>query len=279
LLSVRPLALTLVVVPVLALTGCGDNAPPARVASAPAPSATLVAVEPVDAGPEIDSAAAAPSAEVSDAGPDDAAPHALACAHQDVQPFLVRGNYIPKPNASAADRKLAAETHAQAVRYRTEQYGYHPGFGRSEWNAHAPPFYVRDTTFMGLPVKMHEKVIPALQCVEAAIKLECTDKPYKPRALAGIRYKNTYRGFEVTNHIYGIAIDLDPGGNPCCGCVKPWSEAPVCTKRVKSEFERMVMPECWVKVFEEYGFYWLGHDVLKDTMHFEFLGDPDKIMQ
>jgi hypothetical protein len=132
---------------------------------------------------------------------------------------------------------------------------------------------------MGLPVKMHEKVIPALKCVEAAIQEVCTDKPYKPRALAGIRYKNTYRGFEVTNHIYGIAIDLDPGANPCCGCVKPWSEMPICTKRVKSEFDRMVMPECWVKVFEEYGFYWLGHDALKDTMHFEFLGDPDKIMQ
>ena len=29
--------------------------------------------------------------------------------------------------------------------------------------------------------------------------------------------------------------------------------------------------------FERYGFYWLGHDVLMDTMHYEFLGDPDKI--
>ncbi|QUS47068.1 hypothetical protein F1331_25700 [Salmonella enterica subsp. enterica serovar Dessau] len=27
------------------------------------------------------------------------------------------------------------------------------------------------------------------------------------------------------------------------------------------------------------GFYWLGHDVLQDTMHFEFLGDPDKVIE
>jgi hypothetical protein len=37
------------------------------------------------------------------------------------------------------------------------------------------------------------------------------------------------------------------------------------------------MPACWVGVFERFGFYWLGHDALKDTMHFEFLGDPERI--
>jgi hypothetical protein len=41
----------------------------------------------------------------------------------------------------------------------------------------------------------------------------------------------------------------------------------------------MAMPECWVHAFERYGFYWLGHDVLRDTMHFEFLGDPDRIVK
>jgi hypothetical protein len=39
------------------------------------------------------------------------------------------------------------------------------------------------------------------------------------------------------------------------------------------------MPECWVHAFERYGFYWLGHDVLRDTMHFEFLGDPARIVK
>jgi hypothetical protein len=41
----------------------------------------------------------------------------------------------------------------------------------------------------------------------------------------------------------------------------------------------MAMPECWVHAFERYGFYWLGHDVLRDTMHYEFLGDPDHILR
>jgi hypothetical protein len=65
--------------------------------------------------------------------------------------------------------------------------------------------------------------------------------------------------------------------NSCCGCVKPWNEAPACKRPAKTEYDRMAMPECWVHAFERYGFYWLGHDVLRDTMHFEFLGDPDKI--
>ena len=132
---------------------------------------------------------------------------------------------------------------------------------------------------MGLPVRMHRKVVPALRCVEEEIKTACVDHPYTPHALAGIRFRNTYRGGEVTNHIYGIAIDVDPAINTCCGCVKPWNEAPACQKPAKTEYDRMAMPECWVHAFERYGFYWLGHDVLKDTMHFEFLGDPDKIVK
>ena len=83
---------------------------------------------------------------------------------------------------------------------------------------------------------------------------------------AGIRYKNTYRGGEVTNHIYGIAIDIDPAINTCCGCVPPWNDAPACKKPAKTEYDRMAMPECWVHAFERYGFYWLGHDTLRDTM-------------
>ena len=126
---------------------------------------------------------------------------------------------------------------------------------------------------------MHRKVVPALQCVEQEIKLACADHPYTARALAGVRFKNTYRGGEVTNHIYGIAIDIDPAINTCCGCVKPWSTSPLCRRPAKSEYDRMMMPECWVHAFERFGFYWLGHDVLRDTMHFEFLGDPNHIVK
>ncbi|HEX8795406.1 MAG TPA: M15 family metallopeptidase, partial [Polyangiaceae bacterium] len=191
-----------------------------------------------------------------------------ACNEQKPQDFLIRGNFLHTPGGNQ-----------RAIQYRTDTYGWFKGFGKPGPDAKAPSTYVVSTTFMGLPVRMHQKVVPALACVEEEIKRSCADHPYTAHALAGIRFKNTYRGGEVTNHIYGIAIDIDPAINTCCGCVPPWNDAPRCHRPAKSEYDRMEMPECWVHAFERYGFYWLGHDVLQDTMHFEFLGDPDKILR
>jgi hypothetical protein len=192
-----------------------------------------------------------------------------ACNQQSPQEFLVRGNFL----------KSGPDGNRRAIQYRTEKYGYFKGYGQAGADARPPSAFLVDTIFMGLPVKMHRKVVPALACVEAEIKLSCVDHPYTAHALAGIRYKNTYRGGEVTNHAYGIAIDVDPSINTCCGCVKPWNDAPACKRPAKTEYDRMAMPECWVHAFERFGFYWLGHDVLRDTMHFEFLGDPDRIVR
>jgi hypothetical protein len=200
-----------------------------------------------------------------------------ACNEQPPQDFLIRSNYLPKGDVAEIKRRV--QLHQDAIRYRTERYGFFRGFGKPEWNAHAPDFYAEDTTFMGKPVRMNKRVTPALKCVEEEIKRACADHPYQPHALAGIRFHNTYHSGEITNHAYGIAIDVDPSLNSCCGCVPPWNSSPLCSRPLKTGYERMSMPECWVHVFERFGFYWLGHDVLQDTMHFEFLGDPEKIVR
>ncbi len=200
----------------------------------------------------------------------------VACHEQGVQPFLVRGNWFPKTTEGdkvKEGRKLLEE----AIKYRTERYGYFEGFGNPKGNPHPPKHYAKSTTFMGMSVQVHEKIVPALQCVEAALKATSAGGEYKPRAMGGIRFKNTYRGVEVSNHVYGIAIDIEPDRNTCCGCVAPWNEHPLCKQKDKTVWQRMAMPRSWVETFEKYGFYWLGHDVLQDTMHFEFLGDPDKV--
>ena len=79
------------------------------------------------------------------------------------------------------------------------------------------------------------------------------------------RVGNTYRGGEVSNHLFGIAIDIDPDKNPCCGCVDPWPTHPLCKLVGASIWEKTALPKCWVQAFERYGFYWLGRDVLQDT--------------
>ncbi len=249
-------------------------------ASVPAPdAATPLSAPAADPAPSVVSvsavasrAADAPAPEVVDASSsaeETASTAASACNEQPPQDFLVRSNFL-KGGKDALER---------AIQYRTDTYGHFKGFGHAGPDAQPPSAYVISTTFMGLPVKMHRKVVPALQCAEEEIKRTCADHPYTPQALAGVRFRNTYRGGEVTNHLFGIAIDIDPARNSCCGCVKPWSDVPACTRPAKTEYDHMAMPECWVHAFERYGFYWLGHDRLRDTMHFEFLGDPDRIVK
>jgi D-alanyl-D-alanine carboxypeptidase len=201
------------------------------------------------------------------------------CREQPAQDFLLRGGQLAKVGASASERQQIQAARQRSIDYRTRQYGHFPGFGKSSDNPHPPNHYAKKTTFMGLPLVVHEKIVPALACVEAALRRECASNPYQPRQVSGIRLKNTYQDYEVSNHVYGIAIDIDSQLNPCCGCVGKWSDSPLCKKKVDSEYERMAMPRCWVEVFERYGFHWLGHDELGDTMHFEFLGDPERIME
>ncbi len=198
------------------------------------------------------------------------------CRPQRAQPFLVRGNWFGStPGAPGAGRQLLA----QAIRYRTEHYGYFAGFGNPTWNPHPPSFYAKAIKFLGFTVQLHAKLEIPLRCVEAALTATHARDDYRPRSVSGIRFRNTYRGSEVSNHVYGIALDIDPDRNTCCGCVAPWPNHPLCKAKKKSIWERMAMPKSWVETFEAYGFYWLGHDVLQDTMHFEFLGDPDAALE
>ncbi len=201
------------------------------------------------------------------------------CNYQDPIPFLVHKNFTIRPETPRAERPARKALQMKAIRYRTELYGHVTGFGRPLWNPHRPGHFASWTKFMGLPVQLNRKIIPAVRCAEDRILIECAATTYRPWKLSGLRFENTHRNFEVSNHLYGIAIDVDPGRNTCCGCVPPWSEHPHCLSEVDSIYERMAMPACWVHVFERFGFYWLGRGRIQDTMHFEFLGDPDRIVR
>jgi hypothetical protein len=255
----------------------GDDA---KAPATPAP-ATTAAASPAPASPAPASPAPAPaptatagSAKVTittDAG-------TLGCREQAAQAFLIRGNWFPRTN-DAEKQKEARKLFEESLKYRTEKYGYFEGYGSAKLNPHPPKFYAKSTTFMGMSVQVNERIIAALKCVEAALKSSPAGNEYKPRAMGGIRFHNTYRGMEISNHVYGIAVDIEPDRNSCCGCVAPWPDHPLCKAKNKTVWERMAMPKSWVDTFERFGFYWLGHDVLQDTMHLEFLGDPDKITE
>jgi len=199
------------------------------------------------------------------------------------KPELIRSYF----RADCTDPKVCVARHMALHDWRTERYGYYPGFGKRSANGFAPVHYTRDTVFQGIHITINENLVAPLRCIERKLATscatcaerpelpgECSKKfPYHPRHLSGLRTKNTFRGGEVSNHVYGIAVDVDPSDNTCCGCVGKWKSHPMCRKKGEPH-ERMIMPYCWVEVFESYGFYWLGRDKLQDTMHFEFLGDP-----
>jgi len=193
-----------------------------------------------------------------------------ACPLQKPQPFLIRSNFV-KHGA------LNASAHEQALRYRAEQYGNVEGLGLERYNKQKAYSSAVSVRFMGLPLQIHKKVAPALRCVERYLERNCTGSKerYTPHAIGGFRQANTYRGGEISNHLFGIAIDIDPNRNPCCGCVAPWPDHPACLRPHETVFERTALPRCWIDGFERFGFYWLGRDPeLRDTMHFEFLGNP-----
>ena len=205
-----------------------------------------------------------------------AAAEEIECTPQAPQPFLIRESWQTRrymERDEIRERRAGAQ---RAIDYRTEQYGQFPGFGRPGLNSETPMQHAVGLRLFDRPIRLNRRIVAAARCAEQEIARTCEDS-YEPRRLSGIRDRNTYHNGEVSNHVYGIAIDLDPQQNTCCNCVKEWRLHPLCQAEPESIFERMVMPECWVRGFEKYGFYWLGHDHLMDTMHFEFLGDPEAI--
>ncbi len=189
---------------------------------------------------------------------------------QSPQKFLERRSFL---HAGQLDTRK----HGLALRWLAERYGNADDDVTQRYNAQPSHGHAKTVQFMGMPISIHAKIAPALAAVEKRIRKTCTGRSsYTPKAIGGFRTGNTYRGVEVSNHLFGIAIDIDPERNPCCGCVDPWPTNPIC-KNPGPVYKRTSLPRCWIQSFERFGFDWLGHDTLEDTMHFEFLGDPDKI--
>ena len=192
------------------------------------------------------------------------------CRVQPAQDFLKRRSFVKS-------RIVDSAKHQRALRWLVDRYGHADTDVTRGMSSEPAAAQAKTVKFMGLPISVHAKIAPALKCVEKRIRATCGKRSYAPLAIGGFRSQNSYRGMEVSNHLFGIAVDLDPDRNPCCGCVDPWPQSPLCKGEVSSVYERAALPRCWIRAFERFGFDWLGRDELEDTMHFEFLGDPDRI--
>ncbi len=242
------------------LAGCDRE--PTTTSTTPAPSALPSAVVALPASEPAASVATVNSAREPAPDPSEVTP---GCREQAPQPFLIRGNYRPS-NGEPGDN-------ARSIRYRAKTYGDVPGL-TTGLAALPAELDMHSEVVFGHAARLHRKIMPALRCVEREIARTCKE-PYRVESLAGWRGHNTFHQGEISNHMFGIALDIDPEKNPCCHCVEPWNTHPRCADRRASAYEHAALPRCWIDTFERFGFYWLGHDELEDTMHFEFLGDPD----
>ena len=270
--GVRALSL----VPMLLLAGCAPAPREPSQAAAGSPRA-LAWLEPTSAAATDATPPFAAPAEPALAEPVAPPRTESACREQPPRAELLRSSYVWSPFATLEENRARKALHQAAIRFRTRHYGYVDGFGDPADSSVAPVGLSAIGHFFGVSVRLNRRVLVALRCVEVSILESCPETDYRPRVLDGLRFRNTFHDGEVSNHLYGIALDLDPNENSCCGCVAPLSEWPVCKDPYASREDLTRIPACWVSQFERFGFYWLGNDALADTMHFEFLGDPSRI--
>ncbi len=143
------------------------------------------------------------------------------CRVQRPQVFLERPSYV-------RNGAIVGDAHAKAIRYRVANYGFINGMGQEGINRTSAESMAARTEFFGHAIRVNRRIVPALQCVEERIEHQCT-KPrdaYYPKNIGGMRVSNTIRGGEISNHLFGIAIDIDPDRNPCCHCVGDWKKDP-----------------------------------------------------
>lgn len=187
------------------------------------------------------------------------------------------------------DEKKVQKYLEELHKFRSSNYGRVPGEPETyPYNVNPVTKYLKETTFLNLKVKLHERIIPALKCVEEEILKSCQvdGNAYIPKIVSGFRTNASYKRV-ISNHQFGMAIDFDPlndhgkfDGNPCCGpsCESKWRTHPICNNHDTSHSDPYNVAKvnpCWVKSFEKYGFHWLINFRMHDTMHFEYLADPN----
>jgi hypothetical protein len=117
--------------------------------------------------------------------------------------------------------------------------------------------------FLGLPVRVHRRVAPALERVAARLaRARAADPrlaPFLRRLSGGFAARKIAGTDRASAHAYGIALDLDK----TMGDYWRWD-------RRRPLRWRNRIPQAIVDAFEAEGFIWGGRWYHYDTMHFEY---------
>jgi len=154
------------------------------------------------------------------------------------------------------------------VRYRTERYGPLPGLRQRRAKTALSALYATRRPSHGFLAQPEPPGDPGLACVERAIQARMCQHSLPAARVLGLRPTTPTRTYEIrttstASRSTSIRIRI------LLRLRAPVESTPLCRDKSRTVLQRMAMPECWVHHFERYGFYWLGHDELEDTMHFE----------
>ncbi|MBN2576670.1 MAG: M15 family metallopeptidase [Deltaproteobacteria bacterium] len=115
--------------------------------------------------------------------------------------------------------------------------------------------------FLGIPVRVHRKIAPALERVAARLararQRDASLAPFLRRLSGGFAARKIAGTERTSAHAYGIAIDLHTSVSDYWR----WD---------KDKKWRNRIPQAIVDAFEAEGFIWGGRWYHYDTMHFEY---------
>jgi hypothetical protein len=115
--------------------------------------------------------------------------------------------------------------------------------------------------FLGLPVRVHRTIAPALarvaQRLEQARKADSRLRPFLKRLSGGFADRKIAGTERTSAHAFGIAIDIDTAKSDYWR----WHRQASWRNRI---------PQAIVDAFEAEGFIWGGRWYHYDTMHFEY---------
>ena len=98
-----------------------------------------------------------------------AAAEEIDCNPQTPHDFLIRANWQVNRRMERDEIRDRRGVHQQAIRFRTERYGFFPGFGQASWNDRSPMQHARGLRLFDRPIRLNERVIPAARCAEREI--------------------------------------------------------------------------------------------------------------
>ncbi|MCR4790187.1 MAG: M15 family metallopeptidase [Treponemataceae bacterium] len=138
------------------------------------------------------------------------------------------------------------------------------------------------SSFLGMKITMHKKVLPALKRVEEKIYAEAqNDREVanfinQGHTLSGYNWREVRDTYQRSSHSWGISLDYVPSRLNGKQIYWKWATDIYGNNWVYLPLKkRWIPPEKVISIFESEGFIWGGKWELWDNMHFEY--HPDVI--